>query len=86
VNCGDGFRIAEEDLRIRGPGAFFGTRQHGMPDYRVADLTRDVALLKTARDDAFKMIENDPALSKYPLLKKTVLDRYTSRIILSHVV
>ncbi|MEE9488183.1 MAG: ATP-dependent DNA helicase RecG [Candidatus Brocadiales bacterium] len=86
VNCGDGFRIAEEDLRIRGPGAFFGTRQHGMPDYRVADLTRDVALLKTARDDAFKMVENDPALSKYPLLKKTVLDRYTSRIILSHVV
>ncbi|MEE9558168.1 MAG: hypothetical protein V3V94_01675, partial [Candidatus Brocadiales bacterium] len=80
------FRIAEEDLRIRGPGAFFGTRQHGMPDYRVADLTRDVALLKTARDDAFKMVENDPALSKHPLLKKTVLDRYTSRIILSHVV
>ncbi|MHC4196789.1 MAG: ATP-dependent DNA helicase RecG [Planctomycetota bacterium] len=86
VNCNDGFRIAEEDLRIRGPGAFFGTRQHGMPDYKVADLTRDVALLKTARDDAFKMVENDPALSKYPLLKKTVLDRYTSRIILSHVV
>jgi ATP-dependent DNA helicase RecG len=85
VNCGDGFRIAEEDLRIRGPGAFFGIRQHGMPDYRVADLTSDVALLKTARDDAFKMIENDPALSKYPLLKKTVLDRYTSRIILSNV-
>lgn len=53
----DGFRIAEEDLRLRGPGEFLGTRQHGMPDLRVADLARDAAILKEAREDAFAAVE-----------------------------
>ncbi|MEE9200248.1 MAG: ATP-dependent DNA helicase RecG, partial [Candidatus Brocadiales bacterium] len=85
VHTTDGFKIAEEDLRLRGPGAFFGTRQHGMPDYKVADLTRDVALLKTARDDAFKLVADDGTLREYPLLKRNVLERYTSRIRLASV-
>ena len=59
----DGFKIAEEDLRLRGPGEFFGTRQHGLPELKVADLIEDFELLRLARRDAFAMVDGDPALS-----------------------
>ena len=59
----DGFRIAEEDLRIRGPGQFFGTRQHGLPELRLADIINDMDLLRLARKDAFEIVEDDPKLS-----------------------
>jgi len=59
----DGFRIAEEDLRIRGPGELLGTRQHGYPELRVANLVDDVALLMQARDDASKVVQEDPGLN-----------------------
>ncbi len=52
----DGFRIAEEDLRLRGPGELFGTRQHGLPELRHADLIEDYALLNRARADAFDVV------------------------------
>ena len=58
----DGFRIAEEDLRLRGSGEFFGTRQHGMPDLRFADLIRDSRMIQAARRDAFALVEQDPHL------------------------
>ncbi|TWT42356.1 ATP-dependent DNA helicase RecG [Phycisphaerae bacterium RAS1] len=58
----DGFRIAEADLRQRGPGELFGTRQHGLPALRVANPVDDFKLLEQARDDAFKLIETDPQL------------------------
>jgi ATP-dependent DNA helicase RecG len=58
----DGFKIAEEDLRIRGPGEFLGTRQHGLTELQAADLVRDALLLSQARDDAFAMVKRDPAL------------------------
>jgi ATP-dependent DNA helicase RecG len=58
----DGFRIAEEDLRIRGPGEFFGTRQSGLPPLRVADPIRDMALLEEARREAFRIVAEDPSL------------------------
>ena len=58
----DGFRLAEADLEIRGEGSLFGTRQSGLPDLRVARLTRDLRLLKQAREDAFALVEEDPEL------------------------
>jgi ATP-dependent DNA helicase RecG len=65
----DGFRIAEEDLRLRGPGEFFGTRQHGMPEFRIADLARDQEVLEQAREDAFALVEKDPKLAREPALR-----------------
>ena len=59
----DGFALAEEDLRLRGPGEFFGTRQSGLPDLRMAKLS-DAALLELARSEAIKLFEIDPALEK----------------------
>ena len=59
----DGFQLAEEDLRLRGPGEFFGTRQSGLPDLKMAKLS-DVALLELARHQAVKLFEIDPSLDK----------------------
>ncbi|MEE2973465.1 MAG: ATP-dependent DNA helicase RecG [Planctomycetota bacterium] len=58
----DGFRIAELDLEIRGPGELFGARQSGLAPFKVADLTQDLDLLRIAREDASRWIEDDPAL------------------------
>jgi ATP-dependent DNA helicase RecG len=57
VKTEDGFVIAEQDLAIRGPGDFFGTRQWGMPGFRAANLVRDRALLEQARAEAFRYAE-----------------------------
>ena len=62
-NSGDGFVIAEEDLKIRGPGDFMGTRQSGMPLLRIANLLRDIQVLETARNEAFQLIESDPNIT-----------------------
>ncbi len=59
----DGFRLAEEDLKMRGPGEFFGTRQSGLPDLKMARLS-DVALLEMARDQATRLFQEDPALQR----------------------
>ena len=66
VNTSDGFRVAEEDLRIRGPGDFFGERQHGLPPLKVAALS-DAALLEEARTAAASLLDQDPDLSQHPL-------------------
>lgn len=63
----DGFKIAEEDLCLRGPGDFFGQRQHGLPALKVADLSCDMALLQEARAAAETLMEQDPALQDHPL-------------------
>ena len=59
----DGFRIAEEDLKIRGAGDMLGTAQSGLPRFRIADLARDTGLMATARDDARMALNEDPDLS-----------------------
>ncbi|MBI3610117.1 MAG: ATP-dependent DNA helicase RecG [Nitrospirae bacterium] len=64
VRSNDGFVIAEEDLAIRGPGEFFGTRQSGLPELRVANILRDAKLLEEAREEAFRLLSIDPRLSK----------------------
>ncbi len=61
-NTNDGFVIAEEDLRLRGPGELLGTRQSGLPDFRLANLTAHAELLAVARDDARLIMERDPLL------------------------
>ena len=60
----DGFKIAEADLRQRGPGELFGTRQHGLPELRFGDIVEDFAMLEKARADAFDIIRRDPALEQ----------------------
>ncbi len=68
----DGFRIAEEDLRLRGPGDFFGQRQHGLPALKVADLSCDVALLKEAQTAAERLLERDPELKDAPVTAQRI--------------
>jgi ATP-dependent DNA helicase RecG len=58
----DGFALAEADLRMRGPGEFFGTRQSGLPQFRVADLL-DTRLIEQARQEAERLLSSDPDLS-----------------------
>lgn len=72
VKSSDGFGIAEEDLNIRGPGEFLGTRQSGIPDLRVANILRDAPLLNQARKEAFRIVQNDPELAGSPLLRESL--------------
>jgi ATP-dependent DNA helicase RecG len=74
----DGFKIAEEDLKIRGPGEFFGERQHGLADLKIADPLAQMHLLKAAREDAHKLIERDPKLTdpKNAELKRQLYRRF----------
>ncbi len=78
----DGFRIAEEDLAIRGPGEFMGTRQAGLPDFRVASITRDGRILSDAREDAFSLVDDDPRLEKpeHLPLRETMLQQWAGRL------
>jgi ATP-dependent DNA helicase RecG len=81
----DGFDIAEEDLRLRGPGEFFGTRQHGLPEFRIADLVRDYDVLRVAREDAFALLDADPALKGHPPLREEFRRRFAGRFALYDV-
>ena len=78
----DGFKIAEEDLAIRGPGEFMGIRQSGLPDFRVANILRDGQILNEAKTDAFELIEKDPFLEKaeHTLLKAILLHKWQGRL------
>jgi ATP-dependent DNA helicase RecG len=74
----DGFRIAEKDLAIRGPGEFMGTRQAGLPDFRVASIVQDIRILNEAREDAFALVESDPGLERkeHAMLRKILQKRW----------
>jgi ATP-dependent DNA helicase RecG len=86
VETNDGFRIAEEDLRLRGPGQFFGTAQSGMPEFRCYDFS-DQELLRRARDDARKLVGADPRLTEpqHVMLREAVLREYGEDFILADV-
>ncbi len=83
----DGFRIAEADLEIRGPGDFLGTRQSGMPDFRVASILRDGVILEQARGAAFNLLERDGALvsPEGQRIKTELIRRWGTRLELAGV-
>jgi ATP-dependent DNA helicase RecG len=83
----DGFKIAEVDLQLRGPGEFFGTRQSGLPEFRVADLLRDAALLEDARRDALAIVAADPELrgAEHRGLRQALLARWRGKLALASV-
>ena len=72
VSTTDGFRIAEADLRLRGPGEMMGTRQSGLPELRCARLIEDARLLEQAREDAFALVARDPELAGTPALREAL--------------
>jgi ATP-dependent DNA helicase RecG len=87
VETDDGFRIAEVDLELRGPGEFFGTRQSGLPQFRVADLVRDAAVLADARAEAQAIVAADPEL-RDPVhrgLREGLLRRWRGKLALASV-
>ena len=87
VNSTDGFVIAEEDLRIRGPGEFFGVRQWGVPEFRAANLIRDAAMLEQARQEAFALVKADPHLAQpsHQPLRAAMLRRWQTKLDLGSV-
>jgi ATP-dependent DNA helicase RecG len=87
VETTDGFKIAEVDLQLRGPGEFFGTRQSGLPEFRVADLLRDTAILEDARREAQAIIAEDAEL-RSPVhrgLREALLTRWRGKLDLASV-
>jgi ATP-dependent DNA helicase RecG len=83
----DGFKIAEADLELRGPGEFFGTRQSGLPEFRVADLLRDAPLLEEARREAQAIIAADRELRDpaHHGLRDQLLSRWRGKLALATV-
>ena len=87
VRTTDGFALAEEDLRLRGVGEFFGTKQHGLGELRLASILTDGDLLTQARRDAFALVQADAGLRlpEHAELRKTVVDRYGKTLDLAQV-
>jgi len=77
----DGFKISEIDLKLRGPGEFFGTRQHGLPELQIADILTDAKLLYQARDWAFRTLQEDPKLTQNENLciRSTFIRKYKKK-------
>ena len=73
VHTGDGFAIAQKDLEMRGAGDFFGTRQHGLPPLKLADLAGDARLLEQAQQAADALMARDPQLKNAPLLRQRIV-------------
>ena len=78
----DGFIISEKDLELRGSGDFFGTMQHGLPEFKIANLFEDMKILKLAQAVAIDIIEKDPKLEKEEnsKFKELIKDKFTKRI------
>lgn len=82
VETNDGFIISEKDLELRGSGDFFGTMQHGLPEFKIANLFEDIEMLKMVQSVAMKILADDPKLEqeKNKLLKNLIRDKFAKRI------
>ena len=87
IRTNNGFRIAEADLNIRGPGEFFGTRQSGLPNFKIANIIEDATLLEAAKKEAALLIEADPALSipGHQLLKRMLQKHWRGNLEIASV-
>jgi len=87
VDTTSGFDIAEMDLKLRGPGQFFGTQQHGLPELKLADISQELELLKVAKDDATELLAADPDLRKpvHKHLRAALIERFGDSIPLAQV-
>jgi ATP-dependent DNA helicase RecG len=83
----DGFELAEMDLKLRGPGEFFGTRQHGLPEFKLADITAEIGLLQQAKDDALAMLDEDPHLRsrQFKALRQALHEQFGDTLQLAQV-
>jgi ATP-dependent DNA helicase RecG len=83
----DGFRIAEEDLKLRGPGDFIGTRQSGLPDFRLKETLSDLTILKAAREEALEFFKSDARLESLEarVALAVLKSRWTQRLELAEV-
>jgi ATP-dependent DNA helicase RecG len=87
LRTGNGFELAEEDLKLRGTGEFFGARQHGLGELRFGSLVADADLLSAARKDAFAVAGADQRLRRpeHALLRAAVLERYGKTLDLAEI-
>ncbi len=87
VRSNNGFDIAEEDLNIRGPGEFFGTRQSGIPTFKIANIISDAALLESAKKEAMLLIKDDPKLNKpeHQLMKRMLTAHWKGHLEIASV-
>lgn len=78
----DGFVISEKDLELRGSGEFFGTKQHGIPEFKIANLFTDIDMLKEVQGLAIKILQKDPDLTNPEniVLQKIIEDKFKNRI------
>ena len=78
----DGFKIAQKDLELRGAGDFFGTMQHGLPEFKIANLFEDIDTLKMVQSVAIKILSKDPNLEKNEnrTLRNLITDKFDKRI------
>jgi ATP-dependent DNA helicase RecG len=76
VKTTNGFKIAEEDLEIRGPGQYFGRHQHGLNELKVVNPLTQLDVLEAARKEAMELVKKDPSLSSQPSIKQTIYKRY----------
>ena len=83
----DGFKLAEVDLQLRGPGDFFGTRQHGLPPLKLANLTEEMELLQEAREDALQILADDPHMreDQHQVLRRELVATYGETLSLALV-